>query len=1165
MSTLKQSMLLAGQPLSNNDPNMVITLKGADAAKVEITTIGNDSITYSFKEGVPTDTLYDLSLSFVYKDLYSLDVPLSLVNLGTVKDWEIVDAPISTVCWARGEVLPFKVMKGEEDITSQLLDVKFTPSSLLKAGDTGSKSWTIESETAFGATTVKAMYSFRLPTDLPEVSRTYEGTFNIAAYDGQELFVTPVVPDFKVAVGPITPVKYKIKFRNYRDATGVVRYVQAISSTTPINYSSQELKVPEQELWVNFGAPSEFEGGGTLVFGTAGTNSVLGKNRVDIKTNMVAYAPGFIIKSRTPELLVGKQGDIIEQTFIAKYDGVTVDLSRVVWDLASTTYFELVSAKDDKVTWKIVRSNNTGADVSGNVWVYLVLDGSTASAMKASYIQSATIKSKQQVTVVPDQLKMNLFRQSLFDYPMTVSDGNGVEYPISDPKVKIKIQPASNTSGSFIEKYDEGFIGKVIYAGGSQTVGVLYEVTIDGVPGMANASAVIELTNQNAVVACDYITAGPLEPNQETTVINNKYQLSANDVTVDKVLLSTYVNNPSTGNAIIGLLTKPISANNVGFSRNAKTGWTGALAEMTEYVRLPGGNIVYKATGSQQVTQAEITAHITNDTFRYNDGVKTTIPITLTQERMGEPDWTFATSTDIRNIMFDGTVKAATVVNNGGTFNITVTGNGTKGAGSVTFSIVENGVHYPKKIDLVAIDGLNVFVRDGYTTIYGGSNTDLTVLATAQWGGTNLGDVLEVTSDNPTVTVKSVSTVGGTCTTILTTPEGTELNGQVVNLTYTIKAGKPNAGNFIIAPVTFFVTSQKFMVYNGSGTVEGRRFSINPMLKTGNGTAQKLVFLKDGVKMDPTDPDIDYSLSTRDVAELPEIVGVDTEGKLFIKIRQDVDGFKAFYIKYRLISDPSYTYGALDQADVRLDINKTAGANMNSNINFGPRQTREGTTEAVVNDKFLNGLDNSPMTGKLIWQRNYNNPVTGNPFFNKDTVKAVQVGNTADFSFDLKTGWTGDYATIKMLHLSDVDGLYRNGSISVQVNKTPIVVTNNDNALLGPNLVTPVTLQIHQNRWGDPSENLANTQILNPTVENNLFTVADLVNNNDGTITFNATATAAGSALFSFTVKDGEFEYPASIQLTVGMYPLDLGEGFVKDIEGNSTATVTVVQSVKLP
>lgn len=1161
MSTLKQAMLLDGQALSNNDPNMVITLKGADAAKVEITAIGNDSITYSFKEGVPTDTLYDLSLSFVYKELYSLDIPLSLVNLGTVKDWEIVDTPIAATCWERSEALPFKVMKGEEDITSQLVDVSFVPKSILKAGDTGAKSWTIESETAFSATTLKVMYTFRLPDDLPEVTRTYEGTFNIAEYDGLELKVVPLSDPIKIPVGAPSPVKFSIKYRNYRDATPYVRYVQAEAVTAPITYSSQDLKAQEQEIWVNFSAPSSAAVDGVLVFRANNASSVLGKDKVILNLHMRGYFPGLIFNSRDPAVLTGKQNQEVEQTITISMDGDQLSMEDVDIEIANPARLSVVSKVGKVVTFKILDANDTGEDINNFTNITYSYGGLSTTQM-----QSIIIKPMRQVTVTPSNSNVLAKKQTYFDLPFTISDGNGVEYKVDDPKVTLAVTEYSKAYGSIAATYSDGIVIDYSYTGGNPASTMQINVTVAGVPGTAVLTILIETEAGVGVNACKYIQAGSLSPNQETVVMNNKYQIGDADVTVDKVLLTKYVNNPSTGNAIIELLDKPTTTNNIGFGRNAKTGWSGALAEMTEYVRLPGGNIVYKATGNQQVAQAPITANVLNNTFNFVDGVKTDVFVTLVQERLGQEDHTFATSNDIRNIMFNGTVKAATVVNNNGTFTLGITGNGSKGPGSVTFSVVEGDVHYPKKIDLVAIEGLSVIVQDQYKTVYGKSDSDIMIRAVAQMGGVNLGgDVIEVVSDNPTITVKSVTTQGGYCDVMLTSPAGTELENQTVKLTYKIKEGKPDAGLTADDTVSVYITSRKFMVYNGSGIVEGRRFSINPMLRNRNGTAQKLVFLKDGVKMDPTDPDIDYALSTSDVAELPEIVGVDNEGKLFIKIRQDTDGFKGFYIKYRLISDPSYTYGSLNQADVRLDINKTAGANMNSNINFGERQFRGGSTEGVINDKFLNGLDNSPMTGKLIWQRNYDNPVTGNPFFNKDTAKAVQVGTTADFSFDLKTGWTGDYATIKMLHLSDVDGLYRNGSISVKVNKTPIVVTNNDNTLLGPNLVTPVTLQIHQNRWGDPTENLANTQILNPTVENNLFTVADLVNNNDGTISFNATAKAAGTALFSFTIKDGEFEYPASIQLTVGMYPLELGDGFIKDIEGNSKQTVTVVQNVKLP
>lgn len=1163
MSTLKQAMLLDGQALSNNDPNIVITLTGADAAKVEISEIGDDYITYSFKEGVPTDTLYDLSLSFVYKELYTLDQPLSLVNMGTESKVTITSAPINTTCWARGDALPFTVSKGGEDVTANVVDVVFTPKSIVKAGDTGSKSWTIESESAFSQTTINIDYTFRLSDDLPGVTRSFTGEFIVAAYDGQELTITPLFEEFKIPVGTLTPLKFSFKYRNYRDGTDYVRYLQNFASTAPINYSSQDLKKDTQQIWVTFGASGSFTGEGTLVFGGNGTNSVVGKNRVDIKVDMKAYVEGLALISRDPLELQGKEGTVIEQTAVFELDGEPFDAKDLDWSEGVNAFIEVVSAVGDKVTWKIIKPNNTGGDILQNVSCLPKIKGSSLESYKVRYIQKVTVKSMQQVTVLPASAEMTIKKQGYFDYPITISDGNGVEYKVDDPKVKIVVATASQTTGQFIDKYDSGFIGKLIYTGAATSAGIQYQVTIDGVPGVGTTTPIITIPTGAAVTDCTYTLAGSLPPNQETVVMNNKYQIGSADVTVDKVLLSKYVNNPSTGNAIIELLDKPTTTNNIGFGRNVKTGWTGALAEMTEYVRLPGANIVYKATGSQLVAQAPITATVLNNNFNFVDGIKTDIFATWSQERLGQEDWNFATSTDIRNISFTGTVKAATVVNENGTFRITVTGNGTKGAGSVTYSVVENNVHYPKRIDLQAIEGLSVVIQPDYKTVYGMSDSDIVVKAVTQFGGVNLGDVLSCESDNPNITVKSVVGAGGVSTVTLTSAPGTELAKQTVNLKWTITKGNEGVGLSESGTTTVYITSRKFMVYNFPRYYEGPRFSIGPGLSSKGGAVSNIIILKDGVKMNPQDNDIVIINQGGPDPWDAEIVGQGSNGEVYIKIRNDVVGSVVNNTLVTLTSDSSYTYGGADVPEASLTLNCTSVAVNNVNLLFNSEARKNGSSDYTINNVFKEGLTANPMNGTLVWYRQYNNPETGNSFFNAGE-SPIKADGTPNFSFELETGWTGGTARTTMLHLG-TDGKYRNGTLDVYVDPTPIVVVNNGESVIAPAVTVPVTLTISQERRGDPSSNLANTTLINPTVANNLFTVTDMVNNNDGTITFNVTTTNEGTAKLSFTVKDGEFEYPASIDLAVGWLPLSLGDGFIKDVEGNSSQNVTVVQQVKIP
>lgn len=78
MKTLKQAVSVNGTVLSNKDPDMVIKLDSHPG--VQISSIQEDSITYTFNGEVPQDTLYSLNLTFTYKGKHKCVVPLSLTH-----------------------------------------------------------------------------------------------------------------------------------------------------------------------------------------------------------------------------------------------------------------------------------------------------------------------------------------------------------------------------------------------------------------------------------------------------------------------------------------------------------------------------------------------------------------------------------------------------------------------------------------------------------------------------------------------------------------------------------------------------------------------------------------------------------------------------------------------------------------------------------------------------------------------------------------------------------------------------------------------------------------------------------------------------------------------------------------------------------------------------
>lgn len=415
MSTLKSAMRLDGQVLSNNDPDMVITLIGADAAKVAITEKGDDTITYSFLESVDIDTLYSLSLSFVYKNLYKYVQPLKLTNTVIVPDVVVTDAPISTECWARGETLPFKVSVDGEDVTDTITDVAFTPKSIVRAGNSGARSWTIESEQEFAKTSFKVDYTYRLPGDEEGTSRVASGTFNIAAYDGNEIFVTPMFDKFEMPIDTDTKFKFKVKLRNLAKPIDSVRYLQDIANTGMVKHVKQEL-VGTDELDVTFNCPSILKESHDLPFGGNGTNSVLGKNRVDLPTEMRTYKAGLVMTKRTPEVLEGKQGEQITQEFLTNYDGILVNPTVVS---SNEAILKVISVIDNVITYEVTADPKDGAERA----VILTYSYNDASEQIDQYVNIKTPLKGQWNSI--DDLSPVVANQISFD----IVDGEGKFVP----------------------------------------------------------------------------------------------------------------------------------------------------------------------------------------------------------------------------------------------------------------------------------------------------------------------------------------------------------------------------------------------------------------------------------------------------------------------------------------------------------------------------------------------------------------------------------------------------------------------------------------------------------------------------------------------------------------------------------------------------------------
>lgn len=195
MTTLKQQFAIDGQAISNNHEDMVITLDAHPS--VQIKTIQDDSITYEFLGDVAQDSTYKLNLTFVYKKLHKLVLPLTLKH--TLNDPLISTTyPTKSVkVWDEGKLsdINFKVYymgtDPRTDITEKMTNVVIT----------GNEFVTIENNTDWrvikGNTTQSFNTELGITFDVEHEGKFFHGkgilTFNIAQYN-------PATDDFTTAI-----------------------------------------------------------------------------------------------------------------------------------------------------------------------------------------------------------------------------------------------------------------------------------------------------------------------------------------------------------------------------------------------------------------------------------------------------------------------------------------------------------------------------------------------------------------------------------------------------------------------------------------------------------------------------------------------------------------------------------------------------------------------------------------------------------------------------------------------------------------------------------------------------------------------------------------------------------------------------------------------------
>lgn len=371
MTTLKSSVRIAGQVISNNDPQMVITLD--PHAGVQISSIQDDSITYEFKGGVTQEALYNLNLTFTYQGRYQVKVPCTFKHTVVEVDYEV--RPVETIVkvWDNGNSLPFQVWIGGEDITSQLTEVKRGIDPLGKildysaAPDTPDElkaNWWITESSASAEQDITVPYTFKLPVsvDPAQQVRSTNGIFKVSAYDGTEIRTEykDDVP-FLVETNTNKNINIDVWYKGYFAPAKAVSFLAASSDVRPFTVGGTGGSDPKRfQIGLNAG---NNPGTSTLkiVLGTSLTNQVEGKNISTVNVESKIYRKGLVVLE-SPAPITGETGSNQETTVKVEYDGLFIDANDLIWGNTAGD-LRFASAAGDKVTWTIMKQNNGSASL----------------------------------------------------------------------------------------------------------------------------------------------------------------------------------------------------------------------------------------------------------------------------------------------------------------------------------------------------------------------------------------------------------------------------------------------------------------------------------------------------------------------------------------------------------------------------------------------------------------------------------------------------------------------------------------------------------------------------------------------------------------------------------------------------------------------------------
>lgn len=178
MPIIKQNLLVDGEPIDNDDLEMVITLDPSTGVQIDDLTA--DTISYRFVENVTVNKIHNVNLTFVYNKTHKLVVPLVLTQLPATMP-VVVPKNINVNMFEEGTELPFNVTFENEVADDKVSNIVITPVDA-NIEVTGDKWWIVDGPTAGANLTAK--YNFDVTIGEKVYPTEFIGTFVLAPWNG---------------------------------------------------------------------------------------------------------------------------------------------------------------------------------------------------------------------------------------------------------------------------------------------------------------------------------------------------------------------------------------------------------------------------------------------------------------------------------------------------------------------------------------------------------------------------------------------------------------------------------------------------------------------------------------------------------------------------------------------------------------------------------------------------------------------------------------------------------------------------------------------------------------------------------------------------------------------------------------------------------------------